>query len=129
MARFRRRRAGSSVVRRSAAGTRPVQKLPRAPMARATLPSRGREMGRRVDGDQEALDIIRSAFGVVTDSPAWQTCDVDLDADLRDLGIDSARLLELAGVLSEALGRELSDNELERIRTISDLVKWIRAQA
>lgn len=85
-------------------------------------------MARRIDTDQEALDLVRNAFEVVTGNPDWRTCDIAFDADVRDLGIDSARSLELAGVLSEELGRELSDNDLERIRTVSDLVEWILAR-
>jgi acyl carrier protein len=47
------------------------------------------------------------------------------EADLRDLGIDSAKALELAGMLEEQLGCEFSNNRLERVKTVDDLAELI----
>ncbi len=57
--------------------------------------------------------------------------DVTLDASfLEDLGADSLDIVELVMALEEAYDIEISDDQVEKIRTVQDVVSYIeRAQA
>jgi acyl carrier protein len=73
----------------------------------------------------EALELIRQCLEDVTEDASWRRVAIDVHDEIRDRGIDSVRSLELAGALEDRIGRQLTDNELERIRTFADLIAWI----
>jgi acyl carrier protein len=47
---------------------------------------------------------------------------------IDDLGADSLDLVELIMEMEEKFGVEIADEELEKIRTIQDVVDFIRAK-
>lgn len=52
--------------------------------------------------------------------------DVTLDASfLEDLGADSLDIVELVMALEEAYDVEISDDQVEKIRTVQDVVSYI----
>ena len=77
--------------------------------------------------DDEVLSIVREAIVQVIGNNRLRIVDLD-DVKLRDLGLDSAGMLELAGVLEERFQCEISDNELSRVTRIEDLVRLVRGQ-
>ncbi len=55
--------------------------------------------------------------------------DVTLDASfLEDLGADSLDIVELVMALEDAYDLEISDEEVEKIRTVQDVVSHIETQ-
>ncbi|MEE8314483.1 MAG: acyl carrier protein [Myxococcota bacterium] len=48
---------------------------------------------------------------------------------LDDLGADSLDVVELVMALEEEFGIEVPDDDVENIRTISDIVQYIEARA
>lgn len=48
---------------------------------------------------------------------------------LDDLGADSLDVVELVMALEEAFGIEVPDDDVENIRTISDIVQYIESRA
>jgi len=47
---------------------------------------------------------------------------------IDDLGADSLDLVELIMEMEEAFGVEIADEELEKIRTIKDVIEFLRAK-
>ena len=55
--------------------------------------------------------------------------DVTLDASfLEDLGADSLDIVELVMALEDAYDLEISDEEVEKIRTVQDVVSHIESK-
>ncbi len=55
--------------------------------------------------------------------------DVTLDASfLEDLGADSLDIVELVMALEEAYDTEIADEEVEKIRTVQDVVSFVESQ-
>ena len=62
---------------------------------------------------------------------------LDLDADkvtgdsgiAEDLGADSLDVVELLMAIEDEFGVEIPDEEIENIKTVDDLVKYIEANA
>jgi len=62
---------------------------------------------------------------------------LDLDADqvtgdsgiAEDLGADSLDVVELLMAIEDEFGVEIPDDEIENIKTVDDLVKYIEANA
>ena len=72
---------------------------------------------------QRVQKIIRDQLGVGTEQ-------VIPEANLLDdLGADSLDVVELAMTLEEEFSIEVPDEELEKIRTVQDIVNYIGAVA
>ncbi len=56
--------------------------------------------------------------------PAALTPEMEL---IADLGLDSARSLELLVELEDALGIEIGDDEATRLNTVGDILRYIES--
>ena len=54
---------------------------------------------------------------------------ITLDARLEDLEVDSLDLVELAQIVEDEYGVELSDDDMDKLETVSDVVDLIAARA
>jgi acyl carrier protein len=68
-----------------------------------------------------ALAVIAKVSKV---DPGTLTSDMDLVADL---GLDSARALELLVELEDALGTEISDEQAARLNSVGDILAVVEA--
>jgi len=48
---------------------------------------------------------------------------------IDDLGADSLDLVELIMAMEEEFGFEIADEEAEKLRTVGDVIKFIKARA
>lgn len=80
----------------------------------------------RIDAPEPTL--FEQVKVVIAETVGVSEALVTLDADLRDdLGCDSLDLVELAMALEETFGIELPDNDVEKVGTVADLIKLIKA--
>ena len=78
-------------------------------------------MGTNVD--EKIKNIIIEQLGVSADEVVPEASFVD------DLGADSLDLVELVMVLEEEFGKEIPDEDAEKIQTVQDVTNYITGQA
>ncbi len=67
---------------------------------------------------------------IITDQLGVENDSLSPDANLLDdLGADSLDVVELVMALEEEFGIEVPDDDVEEIRTIGDIVKYVQARA
>ncbi|MBE7010671.1 MAG: acyl carrier protein [Ruminococcaceae bacterium] len=72
---------------------------------------------------EKVQNIIVEQLGVDKNSVTMETAFID------DLGADSLDIVELIMALEEEFDMEVSDGEAESIRTVADVVNYIKAQS
>ena len=55
--------------------------------------------------------------------------DINLDSRLTDLGLDSLDKAEILIDIEETFGFEFSEDEMEKIQTVNDLVTYIKQKS
>ena len=73
--------------------------------------------------DEKIKNIIIEQLGVSADEVVPEASFVD------DLGADSLDLVELVMVLEEEFGKEIPDEDAEKIQTVQDVTNYIKGQA
>ena len=72
--------------------------------------------------EQEVIDIVVEQLGVDKE-------DVDLSKSfVEDLNADSLDLTELIMTFEERFGFEISEEEAEKLKTVSDVVSYVNAK-
>ena len=67
---------------------------------------------------------------IITDQLGVENDALSPEANLLDdLGADSLDVVELVMALEEEFGIEVPDDDVEEIRTIGDIVKYVQARA
>jgi acyl carrier protein len=72
--------------------------------------------------EEKVIEIIMEQLDVTKEQCVPEASFID------DLGADSLDLVELIMEMEENFGVEISDEELQNIRTIQDVINFIRAR-
>ncbi|HOK07199.1 MAG TPA: acyl carrier protein [Syntrophales bacterium] len=72
--------------------------------------------------EEKVIEIIMEQLGVTKEECRPEAAFID------DLGADSLDLVELIMEMEENFGIQISDDELEKIRTIQDVIDFLRSK-
>jgi len=73
-----------------------------------------------MDIEEQVKNIVVEQLGVSVDEVVPEASFVD------DLGADSLDLVELVMVLEEEFGKEIPDEDAEKIQTVHDVINYIK---
>jgi acyl carrier protein len=83
-------------------------------------------MGEPVIDDAAALHLIRAALCEVAPDKAGRFAALGPDTEIKDLGIDSIRIIEMLGDIEDRLGRTFAEDALSTARTVGHVVALIQ---
>ncbi|MCX7636086.1 MAG: acyl carrier protein [Syntrophales bacterium] len=72
--------------------------------------------------EEKVIEIIMEQLGVTKEECVLEASFID------DLGADSLDLVELIMEMEENFGIQISDDELEKIRTIGDVIEFLKSK-
>ena len=72
--------------------------------------------------EEKVIDIIMEQLEVTKEECVPEASFID------DLGADSLDIVELIMVMEENFGIQIADEELEKIRTIQDVIDFLKAK-
>jgi acyl carrier protein len=76
------------------------------------------------------MDIEEKVSNIVAEKLGVDRGEVTPDAVfIDDLGADSLDLVELIMAMEEEFGFEIADEEAEKLRTVGDVISFIKARA
>jgi acyl carrier protein len=76
--------------------------------------------------DDAAFQLIREALCEVAPDKAGQFALVGPETEIKDLGIDSIRVMEMVGNIEDRLGRTFTEDALASAKTLSHVVALMR---
>ena len=77
--------------------------------------------------DQEILDTLRS---IVNEIAGVAEADIQLDKSfVDDLDVDSRSMVEISMAAEEKFGVSIPDSELKNLKTVADVVNFVKANS
>ncbi|MDW7651060.1 MAG: acyl carrier protein [Bacillota bacterium] len=73
------------------------------------------------------MDVFAKIKGLIVEQLGVDEADVKKETSFEDLDADSLDIVELVMALEEEFNLEISDEEVENIKTVGDVVKYIEA--
>jgi len=79
--------------------------------------------------DIKTKDIEKRVKQIISEHTGILTKNIKLNSDLRvDLGIDSFAAIELIFSLKEEFGLNIEDSELQKLKTVNDILQAIKSK-
>jgi acyl carrier protein len=78
-------------------------------------------------GGERKMDVFAKIKGLITEQLGVDEGDVTKETSFEDLDADSLDIVELVMALEEEFNLEISDEEVENIKTVGDVVRYIEA--
>jgi acyl carrier protein len=73
------------------------------------------------------MDILSKVKGLISEQLGVEEEQLSLESSFEDLDADSLDIVELVMSLEEEFKLEISDEEVEKIKTVGDVVRYIEA--
>ncbi|MBS4020905.1 MAG: acyl carrier protein [Dethiobacter sp.] len=73
------------------------------------------------------MDILSKVKGLISEQLGVDVEELTLESSFEDLDADSLDIVELVMSLEEEFNLEISDEEVEKIKTVGDVVRYIEA--
>ncbi len=73
------------------------------------------------------MDVFKKVKSLVSDQLDAEDSEITLDTTFDSLDADSLDIVELVMALEEEFDLEISDEEVEKIKTVGDVVSYIEA--
>lgn len=73
------------------------------------------------------MDIFAKVKGLICEQLGVDEDDVSMETSFEDLDADSLDIVELVMALEEEFSLEISDEEVEKIKTVGDVVRYIES--
>jgi acyl carrier protein len=74
----------------------------------------------------EVVDAVRERLALLLDIPVDS---IDDDAQFAGLGVDSLMVLELVALIEQGMGFDIVEEDLSRLRCLSDVERYVDAVA
>jgi len=71
------------------------------------------------------VNIFEKVKGMIVEQLGVDEDEVTVDKAFKDLNADSLDIVELVMAMEEEFDLEISDEEVEKIKTVEDVVKYI----
>ncbi len=75
------------------------------------------------------MDIYGKVKALISEQLGVEEGELTMDTSFEDLDADSLDIVELVMALEEEFNLEISDDEVEKIKTVGDVVRYIEAHA
>ncbi len=70
--------------------------------------------------------VFEKVRGILADQFAMEEEDITLDSSITDdLGADSLDIVDVVSTLSDEFGVEIQESDVDNIKTVGDMVKYI----
>jgi acyl carrier protein len=73
------------------------------------------------------MDIFAKVKALISEQLGVEEGELTIDTSFEDLDADSLDIVELVMALEEEFSLEISDDEVEKIKTVGDVVRYIEA--
>ncbi len=74
------------------------------------------------------MSVEAKVKGIIADQLEVATDKLTMDTTFEDIDADSLDIVELVMALEEEFDLEISDQEIENIKTVGDVVKYIESK-
>ncbi|NLZ94079.1 MAG: acyl carrier protein [Firmicutes bacterium] len=73
------------------------------------------------------MDVFTQVKGLISDQLSVDEDEITMETSFEDLNADSLDIVELVMAIEEKFNLEISDDEVENIKTVGDVVRYIEA--
>ncbi|HZK24931.1 MAG TPA: acyl carrier protein [Oscillospiraceae bacterium] len=75
------------------------------------------------------MDVLSKVKGLISDQLGADEANIALETSFEELDADSLDIVELVMAIEEEFSLEISDEEVENIKSVGDVVRYIEANA
>jgi acyl carrier protein len=79
-------------------------------------------------GGGESVSVEKKVKGIISDQLEVAVEKLSMETTFEDIDADSLDIVELVMALEEEFDLEISDQEIENIKTVGDIVKFIESK-